>query len=168
MLIVSDTNILSSFSAGGALDLLLRLFSDKSVQIPPAVEQELSQGLTRGQDHLKTISQAISEGKIQVLNLSAEEKNEAETLPARLNAGEREAIALTRNRNARLLCNDKQAIRYCEQNNIQVLDLPFLLRQLWVRNISSQHTVDDVIHKMRVVESLQLSPKALKSIFSPR
>lgn len=168
MLIVSDTNILSSFSAGSAIELLLQLFPEKSIHIPPAVERELLQGITRGQDHLKTISQAISEGKIQVLDLSAEEENEAGTLPAKLNSGEREAIALTRTRNARLLCNDKQAIRYCEQNNIQVLDLPFLLRQLWVRNITSQSSVKDVIHKMKEVESLQLSPKALKSIFSPR
>lgn len=168
MLIVSDTNILSSFSAGSALDLLLQLFPSKSLYIPPAVEQELARGITRGQEHLKTVSQAISDDKIHVLNLSAQEENEAGTLPAKLNSGEREAIAVTRTRNARLLCNDKQAIRYCEQNNIQVLDLPFLLRQLWVRNITSQSSVKDVIHKMYEVESLQLSPKALKSIFSPR
>lgn len=66
MLIVSDTNILSSFSAGSAIELLLQLFPEKSIHIPPAVERELLQGITRGQDHLKTISQAISEGKIQL------------------------------------------------------------------------------------------------------
>ena len=168
MLIVSDTNILSSFAAGEALYLFFRMFADKTIHIPPAVRQELSTGLAYGEKHLEAVLQAIDAGNLQILPLSKNEQTLAQGLPKKLNAGEREAIALSKNRKCRLLCNDKQAVRYCQKNNIQVLDLPLLLRLLWTRNIVSQAETNLLIDKMKAVENLQMSPKALATIFAPR
>jgi len=114
VLVISDTNILSSLAAAEAVSLLFRLFPNTTIYIPPAVHLELQTGLTYGQTHLEPILQAIG-GKLQILHLSENEQELAQGLPRKLNAGEREAIALSKNRRSRLLSNDKQAVRYCRQ-----------------------------------------------------
>lgn len=167
MLIISDTNILSSFAAGEALELLFRLFPDKTIYIPPAVHQELSAGLTRGQAYLETVLQSLGSDKLRILHLSKKEQQLAKGLPNKLNTGEREAIALSKCRKGRLLSHDKQAIRYCRQNDINVLDLPLLLRLLWKRNIVLQTEINTILAKMKDVENLQLSQHALRLIFTP-
>jgi len=166
VLIISDTNILSSLAAGEALLLLFRLFPDKSIHIPPSVHQELSTGLARGQLYLQEVVQAIGSGKLQILHLAKKEQTSANALPTKLNAGEREAIALSKNRQGRLLSNDKQAVRYCQQNKIKVIDLPLLLRLLWTRKIVSQARIKEILEKMKEVENLQLSQNALTTIFA--
>ena len=168
MLVISDTNILSSFAAGNALPLLLRLFPNTKIFIPPAAQQELQTGLAYGKHHLAEIQQAIVDGKLQIISLSNDEQQSAEKLPAKLGLGEREAIAATQSRRARLLSNDKQAIRYCKQHQINAMDLPVLLRLLWKRKIASQTEVRALIDKMKAVENLQLNPKALTFIFPSR
>jgi predicted nucleic acid-binding protein len=168
VLIISDTNILGSFAAGEALPLLFRLFSNTTIQIPPAVRQELQTGLTYGQTHLESILQAIDGRKLQILHLSENEQSWAHGLPKKLNAGEREAIALSKNRQGQLLSNDKQVVRYCRQNNIKIADLPLLLRLLWTRKIVSQDQVRTIIDKMKDVENLQMSQKTLAIIFALR
>lgn len=167
MLIISDTNILSSLAAGEALSLLFRLFPNASIFIPPAVHRELQTGLAYGQKHLEAILQAVG-AKLQILHLSENEQKLAQELPKKLNAGEREAIALSKNRRGRLLSNDKHAVRYCKQNGISVLDLSLVLRLLWTRKVVSQTEVKALIDKMKIVENLQLSPIALKTIFAPQ
>jgi len=166
VLIVSDTNILSSLAAGEALHLLFRLFSDKTIHIPPAVQHELSTGLARGRLHLEAVLQAIGNGKLQILHLANKEQTLVKGLPTKLNAGEREAIALSKNRKGRLLSNDRQAVRYCRQNNINVIDLPLVLHLLWTRKIVSQAQIKEVLEKMKAVENLQLSQNALAIIFA--
>jgi predicted nucleic acid-binding protein len=166
VLIVSDTNILSSLAAGESLHLLFRLFPDKTIHIPPAVQHELSTGLARGRLHLEAVLQAIGNGQLQILHLANKEQTLAKGLPAKLNAGEREAIALSKNRKGRLLSNDQRAVRYCQQNNISVIDLPLMLRLLWTQKIVSQDQIKEILEKMQSIENLQLSQKALTFIFA--
>ena len=168
MLIISDTNIPSSFAAGDALPLLFRLFPNTTILVPQAVHQELQTGLAYGQQHLASVLQAFVNGKLQIISLSNHEQESAAKLPAKLGLGEREAIATTKSRHARLLSNDKQALRYCKQNQVNVIDLPLLLRLLWKRRIISQAEVRMIIDKMKVVENLQLSQKTEAIIFAPR
>ncbi|MEZ4865958.1 MAG: hypothetical protein R3C14_31880 [Caldilineaceae bacterium] len=113
MLIISDTNILSSLAACDALSLLFRLFPNQVIYIPPSVQQELQAGLERQRTYLSAVLEAIAQVRLQVLILSATEQNLTQQLPSRLNLGEREAIALTQNRQGFLLSNDKRAVRYC-------------------------------------------------------
>jgi predicted nucleic acid-binding protein len=53
--------------------------------------------------------------------------------PQRLNAGECEAIAICQERHIPLLTNDRRAVRYCQANGINVVDLPTILRLFWTR-----------------------------------
>jgi predicted nucleic acid-binding protein len=166
MIVLSDTNIISSFAAAGAFPWLLQLFRHAKIYIPPAVWQELQIGLARGKTYLETVS--VGE-ELCVLELSEVEKQLAQTLPAKLNRGECEAIALAKFRRGILLTNDKRAIRYCDDQKIEVLDLVDLLRLLWLRQIISQREVQILIDRMSAVENLTLTKTQCTEIFaSPR
>ncbi len=168
MFIISDTNILSSLAACESLSLLSRLFPDAVIYIPPAVEQELQVGVNRGQTYVNLVLRAIAIGDIQILDLSAQEREIIPTLPGKLNLGEREAIILAQSRGAPLLSNDKRAGRYCQQHNVEVVDLSDLLRLLWTRRVISQTHVTQLITRMERVENLSLSQADRAKIFAPR
>ncbi|KHD07937.1 hypothetical protein PN36_04555 [Candidatus Thiomargarita nelsonii] len=88
------------------------------------------------------------------------------SLPNKLNRGECEAIALAKNRQALLLCNDKRAIRYCQQEGIESINLPYLLRLFWTRKILSKAQVKHLIERMEQVENLVLKQTVYAKIFS--
>ena len=131
MIIVSDTNILSSLSAGDALAPLFRLFAKTRLIVPAAVQQELQTGLANGKQHLEPVLETIRAGKIEVSSLSAEEELLTFNYPGTLNEGERQAIAIAQVRKLALLCNDKQAIQYCRRRKIEVASLADILHLLW-------------------------------------
>ncbi len=168
MLIISDTNILSSFAAADSLFLLARLFPNNKIFIPPVVEAELVAGVAHGKSYLATVLQAIKFNEIEILTLSLPEKLLSQTLPNRLNPGECEAIALAQKRQGRLLSNDQRAVRYCNQQQIEVLDLTDLLRLLWLQRVLSPNEVKQLITRMEQVEKLSLTPQQRVIIFAPR
>ena len=157
MIIISDTNILSSFAAGDALSLLNQLYQHAGFAIPPSVHQELEEGFKRGKAHLAPILHAVQSQQISVIPLSAEEELLIFKYPVALDEGEREAIALAQTRKALLLSNDGKAIRYCRQRKVNVASLDNLLRLLWEEGVVSPDEVRALIAKMEQVESLNLS-----------
>jgi predicted nucleic acid-binding protein len=168
VIVISDTNILSSLAAAETVALLFQLFPKAQILIPPAVEQELQAGLQRKQAHLASVFQALTAGHLSVQPLSAKESALAQSLPRKLNTGECEAIALAQSRQAPLLSNDKRAIRYCQQNGIEALDLATLLNLLWVRRIVSKKEVEAMLQKMAVTEGLTLNQTQRQRVFAPR
>lgn len=167
MLIISDTNILSSLAAGDALPLLFRLFPNQVIYIPPVVYQELLAGLAR-RNYLTKVLEAIKQNQLQVLVLSTAEQTLAQGLPARLNQGECEAIALTQSRRANLLSNDKRAVRYCQMQKLNVVDLADLLRLFWIERIVAYEEVEQLVTRIERVENLILSETDRVKIFAPR
>jgi predicted nucleic acid-binding protein len=59
VIIISDTNILSSLAAGNSITALCQLYARDKLIIPPAVLQELQDGLERGHQHLQAVFLAI-------------------------------------------------------------------------------------------------------------
>jgi predicted nucleic acid-binding protein len=90
----------------------------------------------------------------------------AQSLPRKLNIGECEAIAMAKTRGAPLLSNDKRAIRYCQQYNIEVLDLVTILNLLWTRQIISKKQVEVLIQSMEKVEGLTLNQVQRQRVFA--
>jgi predicted nucleic acid-binding protein len=168
VIVVSDTNVLSSFAAAEALPLLFRLFAQTQFYVPSAVHEEILTGFDRGNTYLQTILQAVADGLIIVVDLSQGEKQALAGYPSRLNQGEREAIAITVTRQATLLSNDKRALRYCRQHQIRAVSLVDLFRLLWVRRIVSQEDVRTVIARMEQVEHLILTAAQVQVVFAPR
>jgi len=168
VIVVSDTNILSSLAAGDAFPVLLHLFVRSKICIPPGVHQELQAGLDRGKTYLEPVIQAIMSRHIEVVPVSSEEEQLPLRYPHKLNVGERQAIALAQICKATLLCNDRRATHYCEQQGIRVVNLVSILRLLWVRRLMSQDSVRVLIEKMEQVENLMLTQAQRTEIFAPR
>jgi predicted nucleic acid-binding protein len=152
MLIISDTNILSSLAAGDGLHLLWQLFASTVIYIPPTVEQELQAGLAHGQAHLNVVLKAISSLNIQILPLSPEEQQLADTLPKKIKGSEREAVALSQTGEGILLSNHRRTIRYCDRNEIDALDLIDILRLLRQQQIIPKYKIKELILRMEQVE----------------
>lgn len=167
MIVISDTNILSSFAAGNALLLLLRLFAQTEIYIPSAVLEEMQVALGRGRSYLNVVFEAVAVNQIIVLPLAADEEVLLSLLPRKLNAGERQAIILAQQHHGILLSNDQRAVRYCEQQGIRSLDLIDILRLLWTRKIISQRDVHRLIEEMQRVEHLTLTAEQRAIIFGP-
>ncbi len=102
-MIIADTNILSTFARIGRLDLLFAVAETEVLYLPPAVVKEIETGFRRGRDFLQPIVDGLTGGGFQPLDLTAEEKNLASTLPSSLNSGEGECIALCAERTANCL-----------------------------------------------------------------
>jgi predicted nucleic acid-binding protein len=164
--VVSDTNILSSLAAADAVEALQRLFARSTVSIPPAVRDELQAAIDRGRTYLASVIDAIAADDIPVLMLTDDERTLAATLPRRLNAGECEAIALCQRRQFPLLSNDRRAVRYCQTNGIDVVDLPTILRLFWTRQITTRANVEQIITRIEQVERLTLSDAQREAIFA--
>jgi predicted nucleic acid-binding protein len=145
-MIVTDTNILSTFARIGRLDLLFAVAETEVLYLSPAVVKEIEIGLRRGRDFLQPIVDGLTaDAGFQPLDLTAEEYDLADTLPSSLNSGERECIALCAKRNGKLLTNDKRARNYCQDNRIPCLDLKLILRRLWQASHSTKNEVRALI-----------------------
>ena len=168
MIIVSDTNLLSSLAAAHALDRLQRLFARSTVCIPPSVRDELQIAIERGRIYLEEVTTAIAAGQLPVLELTEAEHTLVTTLPRKLGLGECEAIALCQQRQIPLLTNDRRAVRYCQTNGIDVVDLPTVLRLFWTRQVATRREVEQIISRMEQVERLTLSAEQRAAIFAPQ
>jgi predicted nucleic acid-binding protein len=115
VIVISDTNILSSIAAGDSLPALFQLYAKSKLVVPPAVKLELQAAVDQGSSYLIPVMDAIVNPRIAVVFLSAEEEVRSFSHSISLGEGEREAIALAQTRKATLLCNDRDAIRYCKQ-----------------------------------------------------
>lgn len=132
-MIISDTNILSTFARIQQLDLLFAVARTGVIHLPPAVQVEIKLGLQKGLKFLQPIIDTLSATtQFQPVDLTVDEKLLISALPKALNAGEKEGIVICLNRSGnKFLTNDKRAHSFCLANNILVLDLKRILRQLW-------------------------------------
>lgn len=166
MIVVSDTNILSSLAAGNAFPALCQPFAPSPLWIPSAVFQELLAAMDRGKPYLAPVFQAITDQQILIITPSEAEEQLLQHYPPGLNLGERQAIAITQTRKALFLSNDMRAVRYCRSQTLSVLTLENILRQLWVRNILSRAKVKQVIEQMAEVEKLVVPAERQAIIFA--
>lgn len=166
MIIISDTNILSSLAAGESLPRLQFLFAPSRLVIPPFVQHELQVGFDKGLSYLEPVLLAVQHKQLEVTSLSAEEELLTFNYPAHLNEGERQAMAIAQMRKVFLLSNDEQAVRYCKRRKIRVMNLVDILRLFWVKDVMSQDEVREAIERMKRVEDLSLTPKHLVEIFA--
>lgn len=132
-MIVTDTNILSTFAWIQRLDILSLVVTNNAFYLSPSVVKEIKAGLNKGLDFLQPIVDGLDAGAgFFAVELTFEEKSFVDTLPGSLNAGEKECIAICALRaGGKLLTNDKRAYNYCRENRIPALDLKLILRRLW-------------------------------------
>lgn len=152
-MIVADTNILSTFARIQRLDLLFAVAETGTLFLSPSVVSEIKVGLRKGLAFLQPIVDGLSDWMVfSVPDLTDGERNLAGGLPASLNAGERECIAVCQERGGKLLTNDKRARNYCQANRIPCLDLKLILRRLWQAGHCTKEQVQALIEEIEKSE----------------
>ncbi len=126
MLAILDCDILSTFAKIDRIDLLEKLFS--KLQMPYAVYVELVNAKTLGFG----FPENVFKSKIELTALKDDEFRDFERFIKNpgIHPGEAEGIAMAKNRNAVFLTNDGRVVKLCEKNNILVLDLKDVLKQI--------------------------------------
>jgi predicted nucleic acid-binding protein len=160
-MIVADTNILSTFARVGAIDLLLRLCKSDQLHVTSATFNELRRAVEVGCDFLASTMETIQTGSgLELVELHREEILAANDLPRSLGAGEAESIAVCLHRpGTRLLTNDKRARNYCREHSIPCLDLPAILRGLWVRQVVSKERVRQILRLIETEQGMVVTNK---------
>ena len=160
-MIVADTNIISTFVRVGAIPLLKRLLEVKRLHITQATYNELRRALEVGCTFLEPVLSALpTQGDLELLELTREEILAVKDMPGSLGAGEAESIAVYRHRpGTRLLTNDKRARNYCRENGVICLDLPGILRALWVRKLLTKKKVSALIRKIEMEQRMVIKNK---------
>lgn len=153
-MIVVDTNLLSTFARIQRLDLLFAVAETDALYLTPAVKKEIELGLKQNLDFLLPVSEGLANGtKFFLLQLTPDEKHLSDTLPASLNAGEKESISVCQKRpGSKLLTNDKRAHNYCQENQIASLDLKLVLRRLWKAGHCTKEEVRFIMDEIEAKE----------------
>jgi predicted nucleic acid-binding protein len=112
-MIFVDTDILSALAKVGRLSLLFSLFRVTRLQIVPGVFKEIAHSVALGRSYATEILSLISKAQIEVIALTQEETLFCHTLSPSLGVGERESIAIVRERKGILLSNESRVAHYC-------------------------------------------------------
>jgi predicted nucleic acid-binding protein len=165
-MILADTDILSALAKVGRLSLLFSLFCVTRLRIAPGVFKEIAHSVALGRSYAKEILSSISSGQIEVIGLSQEETVFCDTLPSSLGIGERESIAIARERKGTLLSNESRVAHYCRQHRIPCIRLPDILRAFWIEGITSQHEVHLIVIALQSKDKMKLKQSTLAAIFA--
>ncbi|MEZ4735590.1 MAG: type II toxin-antitoxin system VapC family toxin [Caldilineaceae bacterium] len=132
--VLFDTNVLSLFARVERLPLLLQAFANlhqaKQIYISPTIQQELVRGIQNGAAYLQAALQLVITGDLQTVYPSKADQQFIYSLPAKLAAGEAEAIALCYRLNLVFISHDRKAVNYCERVGIASIKLDVLLNRL--------------------------------------
>ena len=144
-MVLTDTNILSTFAKINELSLLRQLFVEEGIGIVPAVYEELHHGVSKGYVALQAALELIQHRQIDLVVPTAEETLEKSALPPSFDAGERETIAVAKVRGAKILTNERLVKNWCQQAGIQYWDLPGILRALWRIHLLTKEQVRSLV-----------------------
>jgi predicted nucleic acid-binding protein len=104
---------------------------------------------------------AIHSGQeLDLLELTRPEILSVKDLPGSLGAGEAESIALCLSRpGTHFLTNDKRARSFCRERGIPCLDLPGILRALWVRKAIPKKKVRELVRRIETEQGMVIKNK---------
>lgn len=140
-MVLSDTNIFSTFAKISNLSLLTRLFAAEGIGVVPAVYEELLTGVSKGYIALKAAIELIQRRQIDLVMPTADEILEKGILPLSFDEGERETIAVAKSRGYKILTNERLVRNWCRRAEITYWDLPGILRALWRTKLLTKEQV---------------------------
>lgn len=146
---IFDTNVLSKFAKVNRLDLLRQIITAAragvELYITPAIQHELEAGVENEVDYLAAVLQLVDAGHLQVIHLTDADQLFINSLPAKLAAGEAEAIALCYRLNLALISHDRKAINYCNRVGIACIRLTSLLDRLKTAGLLTETEIAEML-----------------------
>jgi predicted nucleic acid-binding protein len=157
---VADTNIVSTFARVNALPVLVRLLGEV-LHITSGTYNELRKAVEVGCSFLEPVLSGIpSQGELNLVELIQQEILALPNLPPSFGLGEAESVAVCLHRpGTRLLTNDKRARNYAREQCIPCLDLPEILRALWVRKVLTKKKVKQLIGQIETEQGMVIKNK---------
>jgi predicted nucleic acid-binding protein len=98
--------------------------------------------------------------------LTPDEVTFRDTLPLALGAGERECVAIAKDRSGVVLSNESRVAHCCRQYGIACLRLPDILRALWVEAVISKQEVREIISDLQIKDRMQFKQSTLEAILA--
>ena len=101
----------------------------------------------------------VEKETLVLLPLTAQEIVQRLGLPLSLNAGEAESIALCKARGAAFVTNDRRARNFCRTLDVEVFDLPEVLRACWKLRVCTKQKVRQLVASIETQEGLIIKHK---------
>ena len=149
--VVLDCDIVSTLAKIDGISLLVEIFEDIRIVIPNAVYVELLEAERIG----FTFTEKIFQSQIEITTMLDSELIDFKNIVKnkRIHHGEAEGIAIARNRNGVFLTNDRIAVRFCEQNDVKVLDLKDILRMAARKKVINETEMVKLIKDIEVKDN---------------
>lgn len=144
--IILDCDIVSTIAKIDRIDLLFDLFEKSRLFIPDAVYVELLEAEKMGFEFPKRVFNS----RIELATLSQQELKDFEDIVKNLkiHSGEAEGIAIARRRGGVFLTNDRVAVKFCEQEDVAVLDLKDVLKLVARNRIVDENEMLQIINNI--------------------
>lgn len=149
--IILDCDIVSTLAKIDRIDLLFDLFKNSRLVIPNAVYVELLEAEKMG----FSFPRKVFNSKIELATMSQRELGDFEKTAKnpKIHSGEAEGISIARNRQGVFLTNDRVAVKFCEQEDIAVLDLKDILRLVARKRIVNEPEMMQIIKDIEVKDN---------------
>src|SRR3972149_12142236 len=102
-----------------------------------------------------TFAEKIFNSQIEITTMIGSELGDFKNIVQnrKIHHGEAEGIVIARNRNGVFLTNDKVAVKFCEQNDIAVLDLKDILKIAARKRIVDEHEMIKIMKDIEVKDN---------------
>lgn len=163
MIILLDTNIISTFSKIRKLELLYDVFNANVFYISPNVHNEIMMAKEKGYVFVTHIVDLLQKKKIISLALTSEEEIKASNIPLSFSKGERDSLIICKERNGIFVTNERKVINYCKKYGIIYFDLRDVLKALYIFMKFSRNEVSKLIKEIEEKDNIIIKYK--KEIF---
>lgn len=165
-MILADTDILSAMAKIARLPLLLTLFRTTELNVTPGVFAELKHSFDLRRQYAQVVFALLATEQIRIVYLTSTEAAFRDTLPLTLGAGERESIAIAKERGGTVLSNESRVCHYCRQYNVPCLRLSDILRALWKEGILSKAEISRIIADLQTEDRMQFKQSVVDAILA--
>ena len=147
MSVILDCDIASTFAKIDRIDLLKKIFPKSDICITNSVYTEVLHakriGFSFPDKIFDTVKQiALIEAEIEYFQKFSQDN--------RIHAGEAEGLAIAKIRDAIFLTNDSLVVRFCEENEIKVLDLKDVLTLIGEKGVVTRKEMLDILRDIEV------------------
>ena len=163
MIIICDTDFLSSLLKIKRLELVKDLFKEKNLYIPVAVLSEIAE--------IALIADLLNKDWIKVKKVSEEDLKRMETDKefANLGSGEKECLVLCKQfRDSILLISDNKAREIANKNNITVLNIPAFLLACKDIGILSSADITTIIRDLKDKDYYEFSKEEKQRLINDK
>ena len=161
MILLSDTDFLSSFLKIGQLEAVRDFYRTEHLFIASGVYQELSRTdlVTKVDDRAWIIVRPVSEAELVGFR--------EEGVFARLGRGEQETIALAGGLRATVLMSDQRALRFARERGIEVIDIPGVLLACKASAFLSRGQIAGIIQALKDEDRYEFRSEVREILLDP-